>query len=253
METKDIRRSAGRAPARGLRAPAGPFTLRLASEVGELEAALALEARSGRRAIGIDGPSAAPLCDFLMLFDRADRAAGVCRLLPHAPRDFSGFAEKVRHIHAPLFTALRYAGLGVLEVGSLVAAPGADASAVCGALWQGIQRYMDKHAMAFALGWETLAVPASASARECAARLSEDYGLFSDPAVKFRRTAAPGESTAQVRAAAGLSAADAAWLPAGLTEVLRRGARLAGDPVRLPEGAAGMPGGLDFLWVATRD
>jgi hypothetical protein len=250
METLEKRLATEKRDGKNGLGQAGPFTLRIAGDVGDVEAALALErsafaspGRGGHRrfAGGIDEPSAAPLCDFLLACDRSGKAAGVCRVLPHAPRDFSRFAPDAKQVYAPIFTALRYAGLGILEAGALTVDPEVPrlggGEAVCRALWEGLRRYMDSHAMAFALGRET-ARPAGSGAEEQAARLWEEYGLFAEARTrKFEGLSHKAR----------LSAPALPWLPAGLREALRRGARLAGEP------APRLGGDYEFLWVAARN
>src|SRR4051794_34120898 len=114
MEILQNKRPIEPSVARAAEYPAQGFRMRLASEVNDLQTALALE---GARAMGgIDEPSIAPQCDFLMLFDRTENALGVIRLLPHPAGDVSRLSRSAGHIHTPLFTALRYARLGILEV-----------------------------------------------------------------------------------------------------------------------------------------
>lgn len=254
METLEKSLAAGKTEGVVL-ARSGAYALRLAADVADLQAALALESaasadprlRPAARRPGIAEPSAVPLCDFLLLCDRDGAPQGVIRVLPHGSRDFSRFAPQARLAYGPLFTALRYAALGAAEVGPLVLSPEAARRArasengraseagrgpedeMIAALWGALPAYLKSRNLDFALGWET-ARPAS---EEQTARLVEEFAVFgASRAGKFAG-----------RPAASAPEGGRAWLPPGLREALRRGARLAGDPLRQSGGDC------DFLWV----
>ena len=240
-------------------APESRLTVRTLLDVADLQTALALERSAGPAFGGIDEPSSAPLCDFMLALEEK-AALGVCRLLPHPPRVFSRRASgpdgawtpvREARLRSPLFTALRYTGLGVLEVGRLAVGPGCDAAMVSRALWDGILDYMDAKGMGFALGSERSKPAGTGVAESEVAELVHAHGLSPDMenlASVFGRKAENPVLSGKPETSGSPERANAtAWLPPGLNEVLRRGGRLVGEPEFYAA-----DGRWDFLWVVSR-
>lgn len=250
-------RPASRAPTDFVPVRGDDFEVRLAGDLPDLESALALERRVYRAAAGgVDEPTAVPYCEFLLAADSSGTTAGVCRLLPHGPRALRhGLPGAARDAgmglvfpgSAPLLTAIRYAGLGVLEAGAMTVDPGADGAAVCRTLWRGLARRLADLGYGFALGRERVVPVPGVDLEPALLALQESHGLHPDLegegcphlakdwAARRSRGPLPGPGTLD-------------WLPMGLKEGLRQGCRLAGSPV-----FHAAQGCLEFVWVASLD
>ncbi|HLP41849.1 MAG TPA: hypothetical protein VK465_10110 [Fibrobacteria bacterium] len=262
-------RPASRAPTDFVPVRGDDFEVRLAGDLPDLESALALERRVYRAAAGgVDEPTAVPYCDFLLAADSSGTTAGVCRLLPHGPRALRhGLPGAARDAgmglvfpgSAPLLTAIRYAGLGVLEAGAMTVDPGADGAAVCRTLWRGLARRLADLGYGFALGRERVVPVPGVDLEPALLALQESHGLHPDleeerglPLTQDRSRAdelGNGERTLPSTPRGPLSGRGALdWLPMGLKEGLRQGCRLAGSPV-----FHAAQGCLEFVWVASLD
>lgn len=162
------------------------------------------------------------------------------RVHRHEPLPESGSAAWPGALSS-LRTALRYTRMGWLEVGPLVAAPADSVPShfVAALVWQGLQRLIDRNGLGFALGLSV--APAHVTAT--IPLLLERHGLdpeFAYRPHKFGGNQAPAAPLAPHQAEPEIA------LPADLREVLRRGAKLCGEPLLNPQGDA------FYFWVLTR-
>lgn len=233
--------------------------LSVASDIGALEECLALERSlpahaSTSQAEGIFSPPAVPYCDFLMLRNAAGQLLAVSRLMRlHRENPVRSPLESGHFQLSPLLTALRYSREGVVEMGSPAFLPGCDTAKVARLLWQGLLIYLERNGVGFVVGWDVLLIPSASASAAALPRLMDAHGLHPDLEVealsRFRRqgpAAQPDRFQGERFHAEG--AAEADKLPAGLHEALRRGCRLAAEPV-LNE----TTGRWEFVWVSFRD
>jgi hypothetical protein len=256
--------------------------LSLASNIGALEECLALERASAgygsghasgsdRGTAGIFSPPAVPYCDFLMLRNFAGELQAVSRLMRLGQDNpMQSALGSDRFQLSPLLTALRYSREGVVEMGapafrSDALGSGLDPTQAARLLWQGLIVYMERNGLGFVVGWDMLTGPVAASTASGALtgtatpappgkvsrpipRLMDAHGLHPDLEVeslsKFRRHGPVGSQN-RFRIE---DASDYGSLPSGLHEALRRGCRLAAEPV-LDEAT----GRWEFVWVSFRD
>jgi putative hemolysin len=150
-----------------------------------------------------------------------------------------------------LLTALRYSREGILEMGAPAVAPTCDKTKAVRLLWSGLVRYMERNGTGFVLGRDGL--PMGSEGARNWPHLMEAHGLHPDLQMETRsafssRAAMRLDSRplAKDAPANGIPILDG-W-PVGLQEALRRGCRLACEPVF--NAAAGC---LEFVWVASRD
>ena len=259
METQSPAfRKAARCPAPGGLFPPllrlDGFTLSLAADLPALEACLAFERAAGARQAseGIQSPQAVPYCDFLMLRSPHGSLAAVCRLMRlDGNNPIPNPLAAGRFQLSPLLTALRYSREGILEMGAPVFAADTPArSAVRNArlLWMGMALYLERNGLGFVLGRDVLAVPAGGP--PALPPLMAEHGLPPDLETEARPGYRAWENVRDQarRGASAFAAEPLRFWPAGLQEALLRGCRLACEPAFEAAG-----GGLEFVWVASRD
>ncbi|GEM_PF-2825112 len=232
--------------------------LSVASDIGALEECLALERATSTHASvsqagGIFSPPAVPYCDFLMLHNGAGQLLAVSRLMRlHRENPMRSPLESGRFQLSPLLTALRYSREGVVEMGSPAFLTGCDTAKAAGLLWQGLLIYLERNGLGFVVGWDVLPNPSGSA--DALPRLMDAHGLHPDLEVEalssFRRqtpVAHAGPVVQPDRFHADGSA-EAGKLPPGLHEALRRGCRLAAEPI-----FNAVTGRWEFVWVSFRE
>lgn len=223
--------------------------LSLASDIGDLEECLALEraAAIDNPSEGIHSPSAVPYCEFLMLRDATGRLQAAVRLMRlDGNTPVRNPLESGRFHLSPLLTALRYSREGILEMGAPAVASGWDSAKAAHLLWTGMIAYLEKNALGFVVGRETLS--ARAGAEPAWPGLMAEHGLHPDLEVEARPAFKSRGLNPEVSRSPGTGPVTLRHWPAGLQEALLRGCRLAGEPAFDPEA-----GCLEFVWVASLD
>lgn len=226
--------------------------LSLAQDVAELETCLHLERSAPRTSTlfgvdseGIESPSAIPYCDFLMLREAGGDLAGVCRLLAHGSDIpvHNSLASRRFHL-SPLVTAIRYSRLDMVEVGPLVVRSDRRPESVISLLWEGILRYMDRNGSAILLGRERMPLDVQGGVIP---QLLSAHGLHPDLEVEAREAYRAHPLAVDSPALARLPP-NSPVLPASFQEALRRGCRLACEPVLAADRHC-----LELVWVANRE
>lgn len=226
----------------------GGYILSMASDIGALEECLALERGSGNGAPipgseGILSPPAVPYCEFMTVRSPDGRLQAVCRLMRLDRMHVPGNPLKTARLRrTPLITAMRYTREGILEMGTAVFAKGSDQDHLARLIWTGTVRYMERNGLGFVLGREFLPLTSGHSGDW--ENLMEAHGLHPDLEVETRFPPATGlraPAMPATRQDPTLS------LPAGLREALRRGIRLACEPIL--DAATGCH---EVTWVASR-
>jgi hypothetical protein len=227
-------------------------SLTLAEDISALEECLALERAAGgppqyTQTTGIFSPPAVPYCEFLMLHNGFGKLLAVTRLMRlGGANPISGPLETGNFQLSPLLTALRYSREGVMEMGSPSFVPGCDYAKAARLLWRGLMHYMERKGLGFVLGSDVLLK--AENDPESIPRLMDAHGLHPDLEAeafsKFRSTKLDVPKDRFSRN----DASNLDKLPPGLHEALRRGCRLAAEPVLNQ-----MTGRWEFIWVSFRE
>jgi len=240
------------APTTGIFPPhvrVGGYLLSVASDIAALEACLALERNSPSHSFssengGILSPPAVPYCDFLMLKNNAGDLLAVCRLMRRRlGRDNSvrSSLESGRFQLSPLLTALRYSREGLVEMGTAAFHPDFDSTRSAQLLWEGVIQYLERNGLGFVVGMDSLSCQINHF--DILPRLMETYGLHPDlevePNRSFNRKTISNTRSFNF---------DLPTLPPSLVEALRRGCRLAAEPI-----ANELTNRWEFIWVSSRD
>jgi hypothetical protein len=225
--------------------------LSLAEDIGALEDCLALERAAGAhpesaRTTGIFSPPAVPYCEFLMLHDGFGKLLAVARLMCLGGKNpVLSPLESGRFHLSPLLTALRYSQEGVVEMGAPAFLPGIDLVKAAKLLWRGLIYYMEGKGLGFVVGSDVL--PKLENDTDTLPRLMDAHGLHPDLEVealsKFRRSSLENQ-TDRFRT----ETINSGKLPPGLHEALRRGCRLAAEPIFNQA-----TGRWEFIWVSFRE
>ncbi len=227
-------------------------SLALAEDIEALENCLALERASGgfphaTQATGIFSPSAVPYCEFLMLHNGFGKLLAVTRLMSlGAANPILGPLETGRFQRSALVTALRYSREQVVEMGSPAFLPGCDTVKATKLLWRGLSHYMARKNFGFVMGSDVL--PKFQNGVESLALLMKEHGLNPDLEAEAFSKFRSGSLEAVQDSYCPKNALNSASLPPGLREALRRGCRLAAEPV-LNQSA----GRWEVIWVASRE
>lgn len=240
------------APTTGIFPPTfrvGVFTLSVASTIGALEECLALERASTQHSLssengGILSPPAVPYCDFLMLKNNAGELLALCRLMRRRlGRDNSvrSSLESGRFQLSPLLTALRYSREGLVEMGAPAFRADFDAAKAAQLMWEGVIQYLERNGLGFVVGLDSLSNQFNHF--DILPRLMEMYGLHPDLEVETHRPFYRKSISGTVPLHFDLPA-----LPESLVEALRRGCRLAAEPL-----ANEVTNRWEFIWVSSRD
>lgn len=227
----------------------GGYLLSLASNIGALEECLALERTSithnfSSETGGILSPPAVPYCDFLMLKNNANQLMAVCRLMRRRLGRDNAVRTSLEMGHfrlSPLITALRYSREGIVEMGAPAYCHTGDSTKLAELLWVGLIQYLERNGVGFVIGLDSLSNELTGA--KALPQLMSKYGLHPDLEVDIRYRPQGNKANSQSEINF-----ESFPLPPSLGEALRRGCRLAAEPI-----FNDATNRWEFIWVSSRD